>query len=80
MSQTITHNEIDIVILESYQTPAVQCAAGDLFIKQSGDGKFWVSNWDGRQAWDCGDEGADTLEQAIAWAKEAAEQVLGDEE
>ena len=73
MSTTITHQKTDIVILASYETPAVQCVAGDLFIREGADG-FWVSSWDGQEAWGCcGDEPAESLDIAIAWAREVIE-------
>jgi len=71
---TITHNHQTIRILAAHETPAVQCAAGDIFIRQDECG-FWVSTWDGSAAWDAGLEPIATLEEAIDWAMEVAENV-----
>lgn len=74
MSTIITHNGQTIRILAAHETPAAQCAAGDFFIRQDDRG-FWVSNWDGNQAWDTDLKPIATLDEAIDWAKEVAENV-----
>lgn len=73
---TITHNHVEIEILENYQTPEVQCNEGDIFIKPDEEGNFWVYSWDGVEAWTIGDESFDSLDSAIEAAKEAAENVI----
>lgn len=69
---TINHCGIAIKTLFEYDTPQDICNKGDLFIQQNEQG-WWVSEWDGGFAHDTSDTPADTLDEAIAWAKGVAE-------
>lgn len=73
---TITHNSIEIEILEAYQTPQVRCLPGDIFIQPDEEGQFWIYTWDGDEAWTIGEHGIDSLSDAIEAAKVSAEQVV----
>ena len=72
MSTKITNNGINIEILGENETPMVQCLEGDFFIRQDQEG-FLVSRWDGAEACNLSTKPEVTLDDAIGWAKECAE-------
>ena len=70
---------MSVQILESYQTPAVCCDAGDLFIKADYDSSWWVYSWDGGEAWTLGDEPFDSMGSALDAALTANQELYGDD-
>jgi len=62
--------------LEKFETPANQCDAEDIYIKDQGDGTWNVAQWDGSESWDFGDDAIFTSrEEAEAEAEEWLRQI-----
>jgi hypothetical protein len=70
---------MSVQIFESYETPAVCCDAGDLFIKADDDGSWWVYSWDGGEVWPLGDEPFDSKDAAFDAALVANRELYGDD-
>ena len=68
-----------IVRLEEGQKAACRCSAGDVIIEEEA-GRFYISTWDGSEAWPAGETATEEEAQEAAQVAIATEEALVAEE